>query len=92
MACCRLTSSETGEVDASSTLQHVTVAERPANGVPCNAISLGRQALSPSKHEASVADDLKSISADDDADDSIPFRLVLSSSPTLTLLIYFSCL
>ncbi|XP_057425533.1 RNA polymerase sigma factor sigF, chloroplastic-like isoform X2 [Lotus japonicus] len=68
-----LTSSETGEVDASSTLQHVTVAERPANDVPCNAISLSRQALSPSKHEASVADDLKSISADDDADDSIPF-------------------
>ncbi|AES60705.2 putative RNA polymerase sigma-70 like domain, RNA polymerase sigma-B/F/G type [Medicago truncatula] len=61
-----LTSSQTGEMDGSSTLQH-------ADSLQCNAVSLSKQA-------ASVAEDLISIKADEDADNSIPFGLASSSS------------
>jgi len=74
---CRLTSTETGEMDGVSTLPH--------------ADSLQSNAVSPSKQAASVAEDLISIKADEDADNSIPFGLVLPSWLTLTSLLYLSC-
>jgi len=52
-------------MDGTSTLQH-------ADSLQCNAVSLSKQA-------ASVAEDLISIKADEDADNSIPFGLVLPS-------------
>lgn len=64
-------------MDGSSTLQH-------ADSLQCNAVSLSKQA-------ASVAEDLISIKADEDADNSIPFGLVPPSWLTLTSLLYFSC-
>lgn len=83
MVYCRLTSSGTGEIGTSSTIEHVAVdLERPADGMQCNAVSLAMKALSASKQAASVVEDLKSIKADDD--ESLPFGLVLSSWPTLT--------
>lgn len=90
MVYCRLASSQTGEISASSTLQQVSSdLDRHTNGVQCNRVSLAKKALSTSKQGSSVVEDLKSIKADDD---SIPFGLVLSSWLTLTSLIYFSCL
>lgn len=85
-----MTSSQTGEIAAASTLQHVSAdSEKRIDGLQCNGVSLAKKALSTSKQASSVAEDLKSIKADDD---SIPFGLVLSPCPTLTSLIYFSCL
>lgn len=84
MIYCRLTSSRTGEVDASSTLQN-------ADSLQCNAVSLTRKAFPSSKQAASIAEDLSSIKADEDADNSISSGLVLFSWPTLTALLYFSC-
>ncbi|KAG4982166.1 hypothetical protein AAZX31_10G054500 [Glycine max] len=72
-----LTSSQIGEVAASSTLEHVSVdLERRPNGVQFNGVSLAKKALSTSKQESSVVEDLKSIKADDD---SIPFGLASTS-------------
>ncbi|XP_027363645.1 RNA polymerase sigma factor sigF, chloroplastic-like isoform X3 [Abrus precatorius] len=63
-----LTSPPTGEIAASSTLQHVSIdAERPTDGVQCNGVSLAKKALSGSKHASSVVEDLKSFKADDDS-------------------------
>ncbi|KAI5395630.1 RNA polymerase sigma factor sigF, chloroplastic [Lathyrus oleraceus] len=59
-----LTSSRAGEVDASSTLQN-------ADSLQCNAVSLTRKAFPSSKQAASIAEDLSSIKADEDADNSI---------------------
>ncbi|XP_061368764.1 RNA polymerase sigma factor sigF, chloroplastic-like isoform X2 [Gastrolobium bilobum] len=74
-----LTSLPTEEIAASSTLQHLTVdLERPADGAQCNAASLAKKALSASKQAASVAEELKSIKADD-YDDSLPFSLASTS-------------
>jgi hypothetical protein len=64
-------------MDASLTLQL-------EDSLQCNAVS-------PSKHAASVAENLRTIKADEDADNSISSGLVLSSWPTLTSLLYFSC-
>ncbi|XP_027363644.1 RNA polymerase sigma factor sigF, chloroplastic-like isoform X2 [Abrus precatorius] len=72
-----LTSPPTGEIAASSTLQHVSIdAERPTDGVQCNGVSLAKKALSGSKHASSVVEDLKSFKADDD---SIPCGLASTS-------------
>ncbi|XP_045792576.1 RNA polymerase sigma factor sigF, chloroplastic-like [Trifolium pratense] len=60
-----LSSSQTGEVDASLTLQL-------ADSLQCNAVS-------PTKHAASVAENLRSIKADEDADNSISSGLASSS-------------
>ncbi|KAK7392473.1 hypothetical protein VNO78_20912 [Psophocarpus tetragonolobus] len=68
-----LASSQTGEIAASSTLQHVSAdSERRTNGVQCNGVSLAKKALSTSKQASSVVENLKSVKADDD---SIPFGL-----------------
>ncbi|KAL9318170.1 hypothetical protein ACSQ67_014687 [Phaseolus vulgaris] len=68
-----LNSSQTGEIAASSTLQHVSVdSERRTDGVQCNGVSLAKKALSTAKQTSSVVEGLKSIKADDD---SIPFGL-----------------
>ncbi|KAJ1392265.1 Winged helix-like DNA-binding domain superfamily [Sesbania bispinosa] len=76
-----LSSSQTGELDTSSTLQHVIVdSERSGDCLQCNTVSHSKKALSPSKQAASVAEDLKSIKADEDADDSIPFGLASARS------------
>lgn len=90
MIYCRLTSSQTGEIAASSTLQHISVdSERQTDSVQCNGVSLAKKALSTAKQASLVVEGLKSTKADDD---SIPFGLVLSYWPTLTFVIYFSCL
>ncbi|PNY07884.1 RNA polymerase sigma factor sigF chloroplastic-like [Trifolium pratense] len=60
-----LSSSQTGEVDASLTLQL-------ADSLQCNAVS-------PTKQAASVAENLRSIKADEDADNSISSGLASSS-------------
>ncbi|KAK7279328.1 hypothetical protein RJT34_24376 [Clitoria ternatea] len=73
-----LTSSQTGDI-AASTLQHDPVySERPTNGVQCNGfgVSLAKKALSGIEQASSVAEDLKSIKVDDD---SLPFRVASSS-------------
>ncbi|KAK7355557.1 hypothetical protein VNO80_14815 [Phaseolus coccineus] len=66
-----LTSSQTGEIAASSTLQHVSV-DSERRTVQCNGVSLAKKALSTAKQASSVVEGLKSIKADDD---SIPFGL-----------------
>lgn len=72
-----LTSSQTGEIAAASTLQHVSAdSEKRIDGLQCNGVSLAMKALSTSKQASSVAEDLKSIKADDD---SIPFGLASTS-------------
>ncbi|KAK7345540.1 hypothetical protein VNO77_16145 [Canavalia gladiata] len=72
-----LTSSQTGEIPASSTLQHVSVdSEGPTDSVQCNGVSLAKKALSGSKQASSVDEDLKSIKADDD---SIHFSVASTS-------------
>ncbi|XP_019459368.1 PREDICTED: RNA polymerase sigma factor sigF, chloroplastic isoform X2 [Lupinus angustifolius] len=66
-----LTSPQEGVIAASSTLQNVNAeSERPADSVQCDTISLAKKVLLSSKQAASVAEDLKSIKADDD---SLPF-------------------
>ncbi|CAL0316954.1 unnamed protein product [Lupinus luteus] len=74
-----LASSQIGEIAAaSSTLQNVTVeSERHADGVQYNTVSRAEKALLFSKQAASVAEDLKSVKADDD--DSHPFGLASTS-------------
>lgn len=88
---CRLSSSLTREIAASSTLQSITDdSERSPDGLQWNAVSLAKQALSASKQAAAVAEESKLIEADDDDnDDSLPFGLVLLSWSTLTSLISF---
>nr|XP_012570330.1 RNA polymerase sigma factor sigF, chloroplastic-like isoform X2 [Cicer arietinum] len=71
-----LTSSQTGEINASSNLQRVVDSDRPADSLQCNAVSLPRKAFTPSKKQAaSVAEDLKSVKVDEDANNSVPFGL-----------------
>lgn len=84
---CRLTCYPTREIAASLTLQPVdNDSERPADGLPRNAVSLAQQALSASKQAAS------SIEVDDDDDDPLSFGLVLSFSLSLTSSICLFCL
>lgn len=80
-----LTSSPTGKITASSTLQPVTNdSDGPAVGLQSNALSLAKEALSASKQAASVAKELKSIKADDDVD-PLPFGLASTSLPDSSL-------
>ncbi|XP_014514037.1 RNA polymerase sigma factor sigF, chloroplastic-like isoform X1 [Vigna radiata var. radiata] len=72
-----LTSSQTGEIAASSTLQHISVdSERQTDSVQCNGVSLAKKALSTAKQASLVVEGLKSTKADDD---SIPFGLASTS-------------
>ncbi|KAL5067852.1 hypothetical protein RYX36_018739 [Vicia faba] len=66
-----LTSSRT-EVDASSTVQN-------ADSLQCNAVSLTWKAFPSSKQASSIAEDLSSIKADEDADNSTSSGLVSAS-------------
>ncbi|XP_014496115.1 RNA polymerase sigma factor sigF, chloroplastic isoform X1 [Vigna radiata var. radiata] len=69
-----LTCYPTREIAASLTLQPVdNDSERPADGLPRNAVSLAQQALSASKQAAS------SIEVDDDDDDPLSFGLASTS-------------
>ncbi|KAL2323219.1 hypothetical protein Fmac_027598 [Flemingia macrophylla] len=78
-----LTSSQREEISASLTLQHVSVdSERHTNGVQCNGITIAEKVLSTSKQSSSVAEDLKSIKADDD---SIPFGLASTSLADISI-------
>jgi len=85
---CRLTCYPTRGIAASSTLQPVdNDSERPADGLPMNAVSLAQQAFSASKQAASP------VEVDDDDDvDPLSFGLVLSFSWSLTSSICLFCL
>lgn len=78
---CRLTSSPTGEIAASSTIQPV------ASDRSADALSLAKQALLASKQAAAVAEELKLTIAGDD--DPLPPGLVLALWLTLTSMICF---
>lgn len=71
---CRLASSPTEEIPASSAMQPVA-SDRPADGSQRNALSLAKEALLASKQAAAAAEELKLIIAGDD--DQLPLGLVI---------------
>ncbi|TKY62134.1 RNA polymerase sigma factor sigF [Spatholobus suberectus] len=73
-----LTCSLTRGIAASSILQPFDIdSERPADGLPGDAVSLAQQALSASKQAASIAEEMTSVEVDDD--DPLLFGLVSTS-------------